>query len=193
MISEHSERRVDSILETHIYTVLVELGIADLNGHFEETPRRVAAFLSEFVNPHVDLAEILRDGFEHDSSTAMVVQTGIPFRMLCAHHLAPATGFASIGYIPNERIVGLSKLARLVDAAGTRIPSTQEKITDEIADVIDKTLYAKGVMVVTQAEHTCMTARGVKAPGTRTNVSAIRGVFKNATGPRMEFMGLAKL
>ena len=164
--------------------------------HIDETPERVFRFWQEFINPDVDLAAILKSGFSHDGKTdtgAMVVQTNIPFRGLCAHHLLPFVGKAVIGYIPNERVVGLSKMARLTDKAGTKMPSTQETITNLIADVMNSTLNPLGVIVVTEATHMCMAARGIKAPTAITKVSAIRGLFIHSPTARQEFFEVVNL
>lgn len=110
----------------------------------------------------------------------------------CAHHLLPFFGEASIGYIPTEKIVGLSKLARLVQAAGVRKPSMQETITDDIVRTVDVVLKPRGVMVVVKAEHTCMAVRGIVTPGVSTITSAVRGVFRDAPHTRIEFFELCK-
>ena len=179
--------------EAFLKGAIVSAGLTGFidNEHFRDTPKRVFKFWQEFINPDVDLTAILKNGFGDDSphteTGAMVVQTNIPFRGLCAHHLLPFIGKATIGYLPRERVVGLSKMARLVDAAGTRLPSTQEEITNLIADTMHKGLQTNGVIVVTNAIHMCMAARGVNAPGTETRVSAIRGNFIHSPAARTEF------
>jgi len=163
----------------------------ELSLHMKETAERVLRFWKEFVNPTVDLPALLKVGFEDDSphsqTGAMVVQTEVPFRGLCAHHLLPFIGTASVGYLPRKRVVGLSKIARLVDAAGTRLPSTQELITNLVADTLNDALECNGVIVVTSATHMCMSARGVRAQGAVTKVSAIRGLFIHSQPARNEF------
>ena len=178
----------------YLHGAMVMAGLADLPEmaeHFEKTPDRVFRFWQEFIHPRVDLAAILKNGFAddspHASTGAMVVQTDIPFRGLCAHHLLPFVGSAVIGYLPHKRVVGLSKMARLVDAAGTRLPSTQEAITNLIADTMHETMDCLGVIVVTSATHMCMASRGVVVPNTQTKVSAIRGLFIHSPSARSEF------
>lgn len=175
-------------LEFHIEAILEYLGLR--GEHFEETPRRVAALLREFTKGG-DLSEILSTGFSEAKDNILVVLTDIPFKGLCAHHLLPFWGRASVGYIPRKRVVGLSKLPRLVAAAGTQSPSTQEHITNLIADTLFDTLEPIGVGVITSAAHGCMAVRGVNAPSTLTKVSALRGqILLNPTA-RNEFMTLA--
>lgn len=168
-----------------------------LTEHLQETPDRIFRFWQEFINPNVDLHGILKKGFSdespHEATGGMVVQTDIPFRGLCAHHFLPFVGVATVGYLPRKRVVGLSKIARLVDAVGTRLPSTQEVITNTVADVMSEALDSSGVIVVTKAAHMCMTARGIKAEGTETVVSAIRGLFVHGAAARAEFFSLAQL
>lgn len=155
-----------------------------------ETPRRVAALWREFSRPKTDLDEILSKSFE-TASSAMVIQTKIPFRGLCEHHLFPFSGECAIGYIPNGEVIGLSKLARLVRALGAAHPTIQEDLTDEIADTLQTKLSPspRGVIVVVSAEHTCMTCRGALAPGVRTITSALRGSFEEPA-VRAEFYSL---
>lgn len=171
--------------------LLMWLGIDPEESGVLETPRRYIDFLSEFAQP-VDLVAMLKQ-FEYEdsgSTGAMVVQTGIPFRGLCEHHLLPFMGTASIGYIPNKKVVGLSKLTRMTQAAGTLRPSTQETITNKIADALHHGIEPLGVMVVTSALHTCMSVRGINAPGVSTKVSAIRGAYIHSQAARQEFLSL---
>jgi GTP cyclohydrolase I len=163
----------------HAYSILRLLpGIkVDTEPGLADSAVRFAKYLAEFCQP-ANLREILGTTFEHeDEIGAMVIQKDIEFRGMCEHHLAPFFGDAAIGYIPNERVVGLSKLARAVQAAGTRRPSIQERITNEIADALDKAVRPKGVMVVIKALHTCMAVRGINMPSATTITSACRGVF----------------
>ena len=153
------------------------------------TPRRVAAMYEElFSGLHDDPARHLEVTFsaEHDE---MVMVRDIPFASLCEHHLVPFLGRAHVAYIPNEdgRITGLSKLARLVDGYARRL-QVQERMTSEIADAIDEALTPRGVLVVIEAEHLCMSMRGVKKPGTITVTSAVRGLFRTDVATRAEAM-----
>jgi GTP cyclohydrolase I len=173
-------------------TVKHLLGLLELEGeHFDETPRRVAAFLQTFTQKH-DLAGILKTGFEETKDNVLVVQVQIPFKGLCAHHLLPFSGTAAVGYLPRKRIVGLSKLTRLVLAAGEVQPSTQEDITNLIVDTLHDTLEPLGAGVVTSAVHNCMAVRGVHAPQTVTKVSALRGQLLLNPQARAEFLEMIR-
>jgi len=153
------------------------------------TPTRVANMYEElFSGLHDDPARHLEVTFaaEHDE---MVMVRDIPFASLCEHHLVPFLGKAHVAYIPAEdgRITGLSKLARLVDGYARRL-QVQERMTTEIADAIDKVLAPRGVLVVIEAEHLCMSMRGVKKPGTVTVTSSVRGLFRSDVATRAEAM-----
>jgi GTP cyclohydrolase I len=156
------------------------------------TPRRVAEMYAELTagmreDPHEHVKPL--PGDKHDE---MVIVRDIHFASLCEHHLAPFVGRCHIAYIPKEgRILGLSKLARLVDAYARRL-QVQERLTSEVADALYEGLKALGVMVVMEAEHTCMTVRGVKKPGAVTITSAIRGGFRKDPRTRAEAMALIK-
>lgn len=153
------------------------------------TPERVARMYAElFEGLRTDPATLLSVGFEvgHDE---MVILKDIPFYSICEHHFLPFHGVAAIGYIPDGRVVGLSKLARLVDAFARR-PQIQEQMTSQIADTLMGSLQPDGVAVVIEAEHLCMTARGVKKPGSRMVTSATRGSFRKNDVTRAEFLTL---
>jgi GTP cyclohydrolase IA len=154
-----------------------------------KTPSRVARMYEEVVagqseNP----ADHLEVTFAADHDE-MVMVRDIPFASLCEHHLVPFIGRAHVAYIPGEdgRITGLSKLARLVDGYAKRL-QVQERMTTEIADAIEAALDPRGVLVVVEAEHLCMSMRGVKKPGTSTVTSAVRGLFRNDSATRSEAM-----
>jgi GTP cyclohydrolase I len=154
-----------------------------------ETPRRVADMYVElFEGIESDPGEHLRVVFEagHDE---MVMVRDIPFASLCEHHMIPFMGKVHVGYIPGQdgRITGLSKLARLVDAYAHRL-QVQERMTTQIADTMEKALVPRGVLVVVEAEHLCMSMRGVKKPGTLTITSAVRGLFRDDPRTRAEAM-----
>jgi GTP cyclohydrolase I len=153
------------------------------------TPERVASMYEElFSGLADDPARHLQVTFaaEHDE---MVMVRDIPFASLCEHHLVPFLGKAHVAYIPAEdgRITGLSKLARLVDGFARRL-QVQERMTTEIADAIEKVLSPRGVLVVIEAEHLCMSMRGVKKPGTVTVTSSVRGLFRSDVATRAEAM-----
>jgi GTP cyclohydrolase I len=178
------ERGVRLILEG----VGEDLGRAGL----QRTPRRVAEMYAELT------AGMREDPREHvlalpgDKHDEMVIVKDISFASLCEHHLAPFVGKCHIAYIPKEgRIVGLSKLARLVETFARRL-QVQERLTSEIADTLFEGLKPVGVMVVMEAEHTCMTIRGVKKPGAVTITSAIRGGFRKDSRTRAEAMALIR-
>jgi GTP cyclohydrolase I len=157
------------------------------------TPQRIAEMYSEiFMGMGADPAEELTAGFE-EGHREMVILRDIPFYSMCEHHLLPFYGVAHIGYIPdaNGRVVGVSKLARAVDILAKR-PQLQERLTSQIADAILKALQPDGVAVVMQAEHLCMTMRGIKKPGSNVITSATRGLFRNKAATRAEFLSLVQ-
>jgi len=169
--------------------LLVAIGEDPERDGLVATPRRVAAMYEElFSGLHDDPARHLEVTFsaEHDE---MVMVRDIPFASLCEHHLVPFLGRAHVAYIPAEdgRITGLSKLARLVDGFARRL-QVQERMTTEIADAIDSVLTPRGVLVVIEAEHLCMSMRGVKKPGTITVTSSVRGLFRTDMATRAEAM-----
>jgi GTP cyclohydrolase I len=153
-----------------------------------DTPARVARLYADvFGGLHTDPRTLLRKTFEVDHEE-MVLQKDIAFSSFCEHHLLPFAGRAHVAYIPTGRVVGLSKLARAVDAL-SRKPQIQERLTQEIADLIQGELTPRGVLVVLEAEHTCMTVRGVRKTGTVCVTSAARGVYQTNAVARAEVMG----
>ncbi len=156
-----------------------------------ETPARVArAYEEMFAGLRADPAAVLSDTFA-ESHNEMVLVKDIAVYSVCEHHLLPFHGVAHVGYIPNEsgHITGLSKLARLVDVYARR-PQVQERLTSQVAEALDERLSPRGVIVVVEAEHLCMSMRGVRKPGSRTVTSAVRGAFKNSPSTRSEAMSL---
>ena len=141
-----------------------------------------------FSGLHSDPARHLQKCFQ-EAFDELVLVREISFNSLCEHHLLPFMGVAHVGYLPNGRIVGLSKLARVVEEVSHR-PQVQERMTDQIADLLSEELDAKWVVVVIEATHTCMTIRGVRKPGSRTVTSAVRGLFKTNQSSRAEVMSL---
>jgi len=159
----------------------------------KDTPRRVAEMYREvFSGLHQDPDAVVDAVFDvsHDE---MIMVRDIDLEAICEHHLLPFRGKAHVAYIPGEdgRITGLSKLARLVDAL-SRKPQVQERLTTEIADVLERVLKPRGVFVVIEAEHLCMSMRGVRKPGSETVTSAVRGVFRSDPRTRAEAMGLLR-
>lgn len=156
-----------------------------------ETPARVARACSEvFSGLYDDPAKYLLKQFHEADHEEMVIVKDIPFTSMCEHHLLPFTGRAHVAYIPRKgRITGLSKLARCVEGYARR-PQVQERMTSQIADAIMKSLDPLGTIVVVEAEHMCMTARGIKKPGSLTITSAVRGSFKEDEKTRAEALAL---
>ena len=152
-----------------------------------ETPRRIAESYAEiFGGVQQDPNGLLRVGFEegHDE---MVVLRDIPFYSMCEHHLLPFHGIAHVAYVPRGRVVGISKIARLVEVLARR-PQLQERLTSQIADALMEALEPDGTAVAIEAEHLCMTMRGVKKPGSRMVTSAMRGTFQSQVETRQEFL-----
>ena len=157
------------------------------------TPRRIAEMYAElFDGMGKNPAEELTVGFE-EGHREMVVVKDIPFYSMCEHHFLPFYGMAHVGYIPSRdgRVVGASKLARVVEIVAKR-PQLQERLTTQIADAILESLRPDGVAVVIQAEHLCMTMRGIKKPGANVLTSATRGLFRNKVATRAEFLSLVQ-
>jgi GTP cyclohydrolase I len=153
------------------------------------TPRRIAEMYREvFGGLQLDPREVMRVGFE-EGHQEMIVLRDIPFYSMCEHHLLPFHGVVHIGYIPNGRVVGISKLARVVDIIARR-PQLQERLTSQIADAIVDELGPQGVAVVVRAQHLCMTMRGIKKPGSHVVTSANRGLFRKRAATRAEFFSI---
>lgn len=180
-------------MQEAVVTLLEGMGLDPTSDDLKETPRRVVGYLEEFCQPF-DEELLLNAQFMVESDVhGMVAQSEIPFRMACEHHLLPALGKAYVGYVPQRKVVGLSKLTRLVQAVGTEKPSIQEKICDRIADLLWKHLNPLGVIVVIKAEHTCMACRGANSPGVWTATSTVKGVFRDVPHARAEFFELINL
>ena len=156
-----------------------------------DTPRRIAEMYEElFVGLHQDPREVLSTSFQ-EPHREMVILKNIPFYSLCEHHFLPFHGQAHVGYVPKGRIVGASKIARVVDILARR-PQLQERLTGQVADAITEGLSPDGVAVVIEAEHLCMTMRGVQKPGTTLITSATRGAFRRRAVTRSEFLALVR-
>jgi GTP cyclohydrolase I len=154
-----------------------------------ETPARVARLYAEvFAGLHEDPSVHLTKTFAQKHED-MVLVKDIEFSSMCEHHLLPFVGKAHVGYLPDERVVGLSKLARVVDTMAKR-PQVQEKMTEDLADLIMTHLKPRGVGVIIEASHSCMTIRGVKKPGAMTITSAVRGGFREHPATREELLSL---
>jgi GTP cyclohydrolase I len=183
------DRFDDAKVEQGIRLILEGIGEdADLGG-LRETPARVARMYREiFAGIGRDASELVSvvEGADHDE---MIMVRDIPLFSMCEHHLIPFSGRAHVAYIPNrdQEITGLSKIARVVDLLAKR-PQVQERLTTEIAEALDRALSPRGVFVVIEAEHLCMTMRGIKKPGSVTVTSAVRGLFRTDARTRQEAM-----
>jgi GTP cyclohydrolase I len=166
--------------------LLEALGVDTSAEGVAETPGRMARMYAELLTPVPFSATTFPNDGGYDE---LVVATAIPFHSLCEHHLLPFVGVAHVGYLPGERIIGLSKLARVVDlhARGLQV---QERLTAQVARWLDRTLCPRGVGVVLEAEHMCMSLRGVQKPGARTVTSALHGTVRDDARTRQEFLDL---
>ena len=191
-------------IEFAVELILIAIGEDPNREGLKETPKRVAKmYLDELYSGVkitneqlcINLAKVFTECDEGDESCErfgdMVIVRDIPFYSTCEHHLVPFIGKAHVGYIPKDKVIGLSKIARLVEAISKR-PQVQERITKDIAECIEQMLDPVGVYVVIEAEHLCMAMRGVKKPGSSTVTSAARGAFKTDQSTRMEFLELIR-
>lgn len=190
------------IIEDAVREILFALG-EDFNREgLIETPKRVAKMFVNEIYSSVrktnkqlcnELAKVFNEEESDDAEKFgdMVIVRDIPFYSTCEHHLVPFFGKAHVGYIPRDKVIGLSKIARLVEAIAKR-PQIQERITKDVADCITEMLDPIGVYVIIEAEHLCMAMRGVKKPGSLTVTSAARGAFKEDQSTRIEFLELIK-
>lgn len=172
--------------------VLSLLGIDLQSEHFAKTPERFVKYLTHYLQPYDPEYDLGKSFQTEEDFHAMVVESDIPFTAICAHHLVPFTGVAHIGYIPRGRVVGLSKLVRVIDGIAHRSPSVQEEIGDDTADAIMRYLKPSGVIVVIQAVHGCMACRGISKPNIITSTSSVRGAFRDVAQARNEFFQLIR-
>ncbi|MFM7244532.1 MAG: GTP cyclohydrolase I FolE [Planctomycetaceae bacterium] len=185
----HSHPVDHARIERAVREILAAVGEDPDREGLLDTPARVARMYAEmFSGLHQDPAVHLRKVFQEKYDEIVLVRD-IAFNSVCEHHLLPFMGHAHIGYMPDGRVVGLSKLARVVEAVSHR-PQVQERMTEQIADLLEHDLGAKGVAVVVEATHTCMTIRGVRKPGSLCVTSAIKGVFRSNVSSRAEVMSL---
>ena len=179
-------------IQNAVREILIAVGEDPDREGLLETPKRVAnmyeeifAGLTEDPKQHIKL-------FNEQSNDEMVIVKDIPFYSMCEHHLLPFFGKAHIGYIPSDnKIIGLSKLARIVDNFAKK-PQVQERLTSDIADFLNENLQPKGVAVIMEAEHMCMTMRGARAAGSKTQTSALRGIMRTDAKTRAEVLSLLK-
>ncbi|MFB9710027.1 GTP cyclohydrolase I FolE [Streptosporangium sandarakinum] len=183
---------VDSArIEKAVREILIAIGEDPDRDGLQETPARVArAYAEQFAGLRQTPEDVLTTVFDVDHDE-MVLVRDIEVYSTCEHHLVPFHGVAHVGYIPNQKgqVTGLSKLARLVDVYARR-PQVQERMTSQIADALMRVLEPRGVIVVIECEHLCMTMRGVRKPGAKTITSAVRGDFRNSEKTRAEAMSL---
>ena len=172
--------------EAAVSALLTALGQDPGSEHLRETPRRVAAAYAEMLTPEAFTLTTFPNDEGYDE---LVLARDLPFQSLCEHHLLPFSGVAHIGYLPGNRILGLSKLSRVLDrfARGLQV---QERLTKQVADCLHESLQPKGVAVVLEAEHQCMSLRGVRAHGSRTVTSALHGLLRHHAATRGEFFAL---
>lgn len=186
MITEENKKKIEDAVKVILEAVGEDVNRAGLI----ETPKRVARMYEEmFAGLDSDPRQHLKL-FDEFSNDEMVIVKDIPFSSMCEHHLLPFMGKAHIAYIPsNNKIIGLSKFARIVDNFAKR-PQVQERLTSDIADFLEENLEPKGVAVILEAEHTCMSIRGAKASGSKTQTSALRGCMKSDARTRAEALSL---
>ncbi len=178
-----------SRIERAVREILLAVGEDPDRDGLKKTPARVARMYAEmFRGLSEDPAQHLETTFDEDHHE-LVALRDIPFNSMCEHHLMPFVGRAHIAYIPGGKIVGLSKLARIVDAYAAR-PQVQERLTTQIADLLAKKVHVQGCAVVLEAEHTCMTCRGVRKPGSMMVTSALRGSMHTNASTRAEALSL---
>ena len=182
--------------KANVQVMLKAMGLpVDTDENFRHTAPRWLKYIQSYTQPYntrIDLkttfplAQQRKDIYDR----SIVVQVGIPYRAVCAHHLLPVLGTAHVGYLPKDRVVGLSKLARLVHGITHRLPSLQENVCDEITYALMKHLDPEGAMCVISAEHGCMAARGVAESSIRTVTASVKGIFQKNTDAREEFYHL---
>src|SRR3954463_9596201 len=190
--SQHSGKPDRAQVEAGVRTIIRWTGDDPERGGLVETPARVARALEEaFAGYDQDPVALLQKSFdETEGYDEMVVLRGVRFESHCEHHMAPIIGRAWVAYVPNERVVGISKLARVVDVYARRL-QIQEKLTAQIANTINDVLKPQGVGVIIKAVHHCMTTRGVHKPGTDLVTSRMLGCFRDNALTRQEFLGMA--
>jgi GTP cyclohydrolase IA len=191
---EYSNSRVAEnreLIEHHVREILRLIGEDVDREGLLDTPARVTRMYEEIFGGYdADVREVLGVTFDEHHEELVIIKD-IVYYSQCEHHMAPFYGKIHVGYLPSGKVAGLSKFARLVDAV-TRKLQVQERITSEIADIMEEVLHAKGVMVVVEGEHLCMCARGVKKYGSKTVTSAVRGSFRTDAALRSEFLSLVR-
>jgi GTP cyclohydrolase I len=190
-IPKGSEGAIIERMAGHVAAMMQELNLDLDDPNFEDTPRRVAEMYLEMFHGLREGSQPKVTSFPNDGAYHhMVIEKEIPFYSMCAHHFVPFYGHAHIAYIPESRIVGLSKLPRILEFYAKR-PQLQERLTEQVAEFLWSTLRPQGVMVVIEARHLCVEMRGVKKPGALTTTSALRGCFAERE-VRSEFLALLR-
>ena len=185
-----------SAIQEAVRTILVALG-DDVNREgLKDTPKRVAKMYAEVFEgmcyTNAEIAEMFNKCFEEGATGDLVTVADIPIFSYCEHHMALMYNLkVHVGYLPKGKVIGLSKIARIADMVGKRL-QLQERIGSDIADVLEMVLGTEDIIVVIEGEHSCMTARGIKKPGTKTRTATLRGVFKTDSDLRTEFYNLIK-
>ena len=178
-------------IETAVQMILEAIGEDPNRSGLQDTPKRVARMYAEiFSGVEKDPADHAKVVFHEDTDEIVLVKD-IPFYSTCEHHLLPFYGKAHVAYIPDQRVAGLSKLARTVEVYARR-PQIQENMTAQIADALEEHLQPKGVMVMIEAEHMCMTMRGVQKPGSKTVTTIVRGAFAEDFSLQQTFLQMVK-
>jgi len=173
-----------------IQELLIAIGENPEREGLKETPDRVARMYEEILSGYKEDAQSLLKVLKGENFDEIVLVKDIPFYSLCEHHLLPFHGKAHVGYIPQDnRITGISKLVRVVEVFSKRL-QLQERLTTQIAEAIEKSIRPKGVIVIIEAEHLCMTMRGVKKPGSKVKTSVVRGIFRENEKTRLEALNL---
>lgn len=187
------EERIDlPAIEEAVRNILIAIGEDPQREGLRETPERVARMYAEiFDGVHRDPGEVVDSFFGDEHYQEIVMVRDIPFYSSCEHHLVPFHGQAHVAYIPQGRVTGLSKLARLIEGFARR-PQMQERLTAQVADTLMERLDPLGVMVVIEAEHLCMSMRGIRKPGSITVTSAVRGSLATNPATRAEAIALMK-
>ncbi len=188
--ARHVHPTVDvAAAERAVTALLRALGKDPADPHLADTPRRVADAYAELLTGRPFAMTTFPNDEGYDE---LVLVRDVPVQSLCEHHLLPFSGIAHIGYLPGERILGLSKLARVVELFARDL-QVQERLTQQVADWLQDSLAPRGVGVVIEAEHSCMTLRGVRAPGARTTTSALHGLLRDDARSRAEFFALTRV
>jgi GTP cyclohydrolase IA len=190
MEKDAAEKSVDlTRIERAVREILLAVGENPDREGLRETPARVARMYAElFSGLRLDPRRHLKKFFTETCDEVVLVRD-ISFNSMCEHHMLPFTGVAHVAYLPGARVIGLSKLARVVDEVARR-PQVQERMTEQIANLLVEELHAKGVAVIVEAVHTCMTVRGVRKPGSLCITSAMKGCFRTKASTRAELMTL---